>query len=175
MIHSSTLTQLYRDHWPRLVHTIAQRVTCLSTANDLAQEAYLRLLGQRDLAHETNLPAYLFRIGRNLVIDHQRKLTQPLINTTELHDDLPCSVAQPEQRAAARQECELLWAAMAELTQPIQRTLSLSLIEGVSHATIAVELGVTERTVQTYLRKGMAHCQRRLRDPLPSASRTSGS
>lgn len=128
----------------------------------------MRLLDQSDLACPSNPAAYLFRIGRNLAIDHQRRSGFQQTGEFPPEEELSCTAPEPGQQAVYREECEQLWAAIMELPHPVSRALVLGVIEGVSQAAIAEELGVTERTVRRYISKGMAHCQRRLRNPLPS-------
>lgn len=168
-LDSPLLADLYKKYRSRLISRIARLTGCRETAADLAQDAYMRLLDQTGVVCPSNPAAYLFRIGRNLAIDHQRRPDFRQYDETSFEEELPSSFSGPDQQAVYRQECEQLWMAIMELPRPVSRALVLSVIEGVSQAAIAEELGVTERTVRRYISKGMAHCQRRLRNPLPPA------
>jgi RNA polymerase sigma factor (sigma-70 family) len=74
MDHSSTcVSDLFLDHRETLVHTLFRIVGCRQTAEDLAQEAYIRVMSAAEDQHVTYLKAFLNQTARNLALDHLRK------------------------------------------------------------------------------------------------------
>lgn len=74
MGHSSAcVSDLFLDHRETLVHTLFRMEGCRQTAEDLAQEAYVRVMGAAESQHVTYLKAFLYQTARNLALDHLRK------------------------------------------------------------------------------------------------------
>jgi RNA polymerase sigma factor (sigma-70 family) len=97
--------ELYQSHNKRLLRFLAQRIrNATFNASDLAQEVYLRLsrIGRPQTIREPQ--AYLFRVARNVIFDHQLGLAATQAQEddyTESEEDLvaaPDPAAQLEQR-----------------------------------------------------------------------------
>lgn len=66
--------RLYRQHHPLLVRFLTRMTRCQHRAEDLAQVAWLKLLGARtrgicETTSEAELRAYLFTVARNAFLD----------------------------------------------------------------------------------------------------------
>ena len=121
------------------------------TAEDIVQEAYLRLLG---LAASDEAPTgarpWLFRVVRNLAIDERRSaarradpVAEPDILGTAALDDTPSLVEQREELAGALRE-------MAALPPRERRAIEMDQAGLGAHA-IATELGTTPNAVHQAL------------------------
>ena len=62
----------FRAHATELRSFLHRQLRNPETAADLAQETYLRLLRQPPRKPVLNLRGFIFKIARNLVIDHAR-------------------------------------------------------------------------------------------------------
>jgi RNA polymerase sigma-70 factor (ECF subfamily) len=155
------LVDLYKKHRSRLINSIARLIGCRETAADLAQEAYLRLLVQCNGTGIIHPEAYLFRVGHNLAIDHQRK---PFScgDFIPLDDELPCTLPQPDELAFLRQQCENLLDAILSMPASCREVFLLRKIDGLSYSEIASRLAISEKTVQRRLVLSMLHCNRRM-------------
>ena len=116
----------------------------LALADDLLQEAYLRMLRSgfkgEDDDHRKN---YLFRIASNLLRDHFRR-RKP--ETDQL----------PEQDESAGHDRAIhlrsdVGGAMAELTPRDRQMLWLAYVEGASHEEIAKALGLRTASIRSML------------------------
>ncbi len=68
-----SVNALYLEYRDALIHTVQGIVGCKQTAEDISQEAYLRLF-EAQQNQEVNYPKpFLFQIGKNLELDHLRK------------------------------------------------------------------------------------------------------
>lgn len=156
------LSRLFQDHRANIVDYLLHKVRCPDTAQDLSQEAYLRLLGKETLPHTDNLAGYLYRTAERLAIDFLRYDQRIGAQQVELDEFLECPRAQPEELHSLRQQCELLLDAIAALPSQCRHVLLLRKIDELSYADIARQLGISEKTVQRHLVKAMMHCHRRL-------------
>jgi RNA polymerase sigma factor (sigma-70 family) len=159
------IAELFLRHKEAIVDFLIQKVKCPDTAQDLSQEAYLRLLGKDGLTHTDNLPGYLFRTAERLSIDFIRHHQRSGAKTQALDDELTCPLIQPEDFAILSQQCELLLQAIASLPRQCRHILLLRKIDELSYAQIAGQLGISEKTVQRQLVKAMLHCHQLLIDP----------
>jgi RNA polymerase sigma-70 factor (ECF subfamily) len=111
-----------------------------------------------------NTPAYLFRVARNLKINHDRR--QRILSFAsdseaallELADEAP----SPERVLISRQELALVKAVLDELP-PVQRQVFiLSRIEGRTFADIGRTLGVAPQTAYGHMTRILVRLKLRL-------------
>lgn len=116
-------------------------------ADDLSQEAYLRLLrsslpADADIAHRRN---YLYRIATNLLRDRQRLFRKEQNTVITSPVTTPRSEALHDVHSALRQlrpaDRELLW---------------LAYVEGASHQEIAAMTGYTRLSIRPLLSRARA-------------------
>jgi RNA polymerase sigma factor (sigma-70 family) len=162
VIDHSQITLLFRQHREDILSFIRHKIQCPDTAQDLCQEAYLRLLKQDALTHTDNLTGYLFRTAERLTIDFLRYEQRIKSRAMDLDDSFVCPKIQPEALTIFRQQCELLLDAIAALPCQTRHVFLLRKIDDMSYADIGSQLGISEKTVQRHLVKAMLHCHRRL-------------
>lgn len=155
------LDTLFQRHAGDLAGYLRRQLPCPHLAEDLCQEVFLRL-GQHPEPTRLEEPrAYLFRIARNLLIDHHRRrrsrpLDQPL-DDPELC--LACPRSCPE-RDADRALCrKALDTALASLPPRLRQALIWHRLEGLTQAEIGRRLGVSERMAGRYVAQAIEHCQ----------------
>jgi len=158
------ISRLFISHREAIISFLIQRVRCPETAQDLSQEAYIRLLRQETVAHADNLTGYLFRTAERLAIDFLRHHQRTAQNAVPLDEALPCPNIQPEPLAILRQQCEILLDAIASLPIQCRQIFLLRKIDELSYGEIAAQLAISEKTVQRHLVKAMLHCHSRLQD-----------
>ncbi len=161
-VHHDQIADLFHSHRDAIVSFLIQRVKCPDTAQDLSQEAYLRLLGKDSLANTDNLTGYLFRTAERLSIDFIRSHQRTTARAQTLDDELLCPHPQPEESAILRQQCDALLQAIASLPGQCRHILLLRKIDELNYAEIATQLGISEKTVQRQLVKAMLHCHQML-------------
>lgn len=155
----SAFTTFYQQYQSQLIRRITRLVGCRETAADLAQEAYIRLLGQRDLSNILSLSAYLFRIAHNLAMDHQRDPTNK-IEYLLLDETLPCPLLPPHEIASLRQQCRLLLDTIAAMPPGCRDVFLLRKVDELSYSEISHRLNISEKTVQRRLVQAMLRCHR---------------
>jgi RNA polymerase sigma factor (sigma-70 family) len=130
-------------------------------AEDLVQEAYLRLLQHPEPASISNPRAYLYKVTANLGFDHHRK-ESVRGRYTEADEVEPDSLLSALPGPEALMEGELLLrnclAALTVLPEVYSHVFFLNRIDGLTHAEIADALQLPRRTVERYCAKALAHC-----------------
>jgi len=150
------LGPLYRRHRSELLAYLTRRVNCRETANDLLQDAFIRLMNS-ELAQIGNVRAFLYRIANNLSIDHARRNRVRGINDDHELDALTGD-ADPQNSAIAGNTLEHLQRLIDGLPSPTREVFLLARVEQLSYKEIAARLGIDARAVERHLNKAMAHC-----------------
>lgn len=126
---------------------------------DLRQEVYTRVYegaGRDGLPRST--AAYVFRITRNLLIDHARRarvVSFTLVAEIDELPDAPRNEWSPERETAARVELQLLAGALSALPPKCREVVRLRRVDGLSQREIALRLGIAEGTVEKHMTLGM--------------------
>jgi RNA polymerase sigma-70 factor (ECF subfamily) len=163
------------DHFHEPVHRyVAARVRRPSDAEDLAQLVFVKALEALPRYEQRGVPfgGWLFRLARNVVIDH--------IRTHREHVDLDALLeradqhAGPEAQVLARQEMDAVAAALAELTDEQRDAIALRFFAGLSAREAAVAMGKQEGTVRGIQFRAVAALRRRLGLEQPGAEAPAG-
>lgn len=152
---AETLSGRHRE----LVNYLRSRLPCNADAQDIAQEAYLRLLRLSDDRLIQHPEAYLFRIASNLV--HEFWLSSRTVTGDGATDpdELAADERRPEDIANQKQALDALGRAI-ELLPPIQQTtILLHRRDGKTYDEIAAELGISRDMVKKHLSKALARCR----------------
>ncbi len=158
------LKGLFQKHAKALHNFLLSKSRDPQLAADLTQESFLRLAEQRDGGRIDNSPAYLFRTASNLLIDHQRQQIRrktDLLGEDVLHE-VEAGGSSLDDITAARQGLERLQRAIAELPPRTQEIFRLNRLEGLTHAQVARQLGISDSSVQKHLARALAHVMERL-------------
>lgn len=144
------------------------RVYDREKAKDLTQECFLRawecLAEGQDIL---NLKAFIFRIARNLVIDHSRK-AKPV----SLDDLLDVGFAVPSalgsESILREVDASLLMAHLHRMEEPYREALMLRYLEGLGPQEIAEVCGEKENAVSVRINRGLKKLRAAF-DAAPSA------
>ena len=163
------LADIFRAQRKILIGLIYRIVGCPHTAEDLVQDAYLRVSDAAVLRDVTHLQPFLFQTARNLALDHvRRNRIRRGFMADGVDDQMMENVAarQPTQETACI-DAERLAAVeqtLAHLPDRAKRAFIMSRLEGLSHAAIAARLGVSPSTVYHDLRMALSACVAALGD-----------
>jgi RNA polymerase sigma factor (sigma-70 family) len=164
--NASSVEALFREHNHTLLRFLQSRLNNEADAREAAQESYVRLLQLDQENQPSFLRAYLFRIAANVATDVLRKRrTRGPVELAEAADQP--EPATQEERLAARQELDLVSAALAELPPRCREAFLLSRNEGWSTQQIGSHLNVTDRMVRLYLVRALEHIQLAVSRPTP--------
>lgn len=136
-------------------------------AEEVVQEAYLRLGEMASKQALARPGGYLARIVRNLAIDRlwrSRRENETFVPDGEAAlAHIVADQPSPEQMALANDEYARLEAALAELPDRMRIAVEMSRFGGAKLREIAEELGVSITAAHELVINGLAHCRSRLR------------
>lgn len=169
---ASGSTDLHANEGPTLLHTLinhrtalvkaAARITgCHSRAEDVVQDAYLRISRMAAVQPLNASLNYVFRIVRNLAIDHYRKqvMEQKYFISDEHDMNSAPLLANPESINADRQTLGCVDQALEQLPRRTRYAFLMYRIHGWQQKDIAVELGVSPTLVNFMIRDALVHCR----------------
>jgi RNA polymerase sigma-70 factor (ECF subfamily) len=154
----------WRKHWNRsLLLFLKQRVRARVDIDDLAQETYLRLLRARDLSDVHNPKAYLLRIAGHVVSEwHDQQSRQAA--SIELDENIFVDDRTPEFELSAAISHERVNEVLTSCSAMMRAVLLLRLRDERAYRDIARELGITDRQVKRYLKRGYASLRQAVED-----------
>jgi RNA polymerase sigma factor (sigma-70 family) len=144
---------LFRRHQQAVYLTAARVLRSPTDAEEIMQDTFLTLWNKRStitLVGESTLP-WLVTTARFLALNRHRATAR--IRSESLDDAAHLAVdgPLPEEAALAREQAELLDALIAEMPQVDQEILNLCLIDELSYAQAARQLGITHGAVRNRL------------------------
>lgn len=149
------------DQGERVERFLRTKLANPADAQDLAQEAYLRLLRVKDAQLIEDPVAYLFRIARNLVGELYTKLPPPADSVDDL--ELADHHANVEAETEREQQMDRLEEVLAHVHPKCRAAIILQRRDGLTVDEIAAELKLSRGMVKKHLAQGLARCRARLR------------
>ena len=151
---------LFRSHRRELLVFAGQR-TGGSLAEDLVQEAFLRMANHPNLDSIDNPRAFLFQTTSNLSIDlHRRQVLTDRYQCAEAEVEAEMGAVadhrqSPEQHLIRAQDLERLSAMLLELPDETRYAFVLNRIEGLSHAEVGQRLGISVRSSERHVSQAL--------------------
>jgi RNA polymerase sigma-70 factor (ECF subfamily) len=165
---AEAFAELFRRHWPRAHRAAWLVVHDAAAAEDIAQEAFLRLLHEvGDRRTPDNVRAWLYRVASNLVISRGRRQTVAVRWLSALGRQ-EVTHESPERVTIGRESHEGLQVALASLPRDTRVALLMA-AQGFSGQEIAAAVGRSEAATRTMLCRARLQLRERL-DP-PDAGR----
>jgi RNA polymerase sigma-70 factor (ECF subfamily) len=174
---ASAFATLMRRHIGRLYNFIARHTGNRATAEDLAQEVFLRVVERAaDFKHEARFTTWLYTIARNQCIDHLRKAS--LRRHPSLDDGGPGDEHAPlrdrlenqsagnsgERVAMDHQVKDRILASLAKLPDEQREVFLLREVSNLPFLEIAQITGVPENTVKSRMRYALERLREGLGD-----------
>lgn len=147
LVHERALTQYLQRCWPRV-----------DEVHDLRQEVYARVY-EAAAGHRPTAPkAFVFTTARHLLADRARR--GRVVSIEAVGDFEPSNVylideATPERWMGARQALRRLAEALDHLPDRCREVVWLRRVEELPQKDVAQRLGISARTVEKHLAKGM--------------------
>ncbi|MFC3050487.1 RNA polymerase sigma factor [Kordiimonas pumila] len=169
MSKTRNISQKMHPHWPvwkayapRLHRFLMSKLSSHDEAQDLMQEAYLRLIRIEKPELVRHPEAYLFRIASNLVGEMFLKKAQAPKEVAI--EDIAETNEEGDKGAFAhtvyiKQELKNLEDIFAELPPLYREVVMLRKRDGLSHAEIAERLEISPHTVHKYLTRALTECR----------------
>jgi RNA polymerase sigma factor (sigma-70 family) len=157
---------------------LAALVTMLdeSRAEEVLQEAAMRVYADLDSLETDYLEAYWFKIARNLAISRLRhyRVVERAKPELQLRAELAFEESDAWMQFETNWSRDHLLEAISALPPICKKVFFLRKIEGCSQREIAEELGISVNTVQNHLTQGMKLCREHLLALIGPMSEASG-
>jgi RNA polymerase sigma-70 factor (ECF subfamily) len=144
----TVIADLFEAYYDKVVRYIYIRISDQPEAEDLAGEVFLKALksmgSYRGSAEQ--LRFWIFKIARNIVIDHYRKMSKR--KTVNLDDVEISDGSNVEEMAEQRLQIGELTKAMKQLTEAQREVIGLRFFAGLSSAETAQVLGKSSGAVR---------------------------
>ncbi len=125
-------------------------------AEGVLHEIFLRIwIARERIDPEQSFSSYIFRIARNLVIDHLRSHVNRMTPIKEEALFTVDSTTDASRIAEEGQLDEWLNENLKKLPEQRRRVFIMSRMEGLSYKQIAEKLDITENTVDTQIRRAL--------------------
>lgn len=145
------ITEYYEEYRQSVFFYICRRIENRSDAEDLIQDAFLRLLEYRMMIRRDTLKYFLFTIVRNLLNDYLRRYYKRQEIDRYLYDTLPVTTVEPESRMVADELRRLESRRVSALPEQRRKVYIMSRFQDKSAEDIAEELKLSRRTVENHL------------------------
>lgn len=162
MSKDEKITSVYMRLRSRLARAVLG-IAPPSEIEDIIQETYVRACQASRQATIKQPRAYLFRVARNLALDHvKRAETRLAVSREEVGEGAIVEAAQLRDAtldgAVSSNDFTAFCEAVRRLPQQQRRAFVLKKVYGYSQREIASEMQLSEKTVERHIALGMARC-----------------
>lgn len=162
---TSLVEALFKRYRRSLLWYLARLVPNRADAEDVAQEAFMRLLGAEQLESDPRRARnYLFATATNLVRDNFRRKTARGDGAHVTVDDLQIETDEPEVARildAERGRC-IIDGALRDVSPRPREAFLLYVQQELTYECIALRLGVSKKTIERDVTRTFALCRARL-------------
>ena len=153
----SSLHSLYADHHGWLYAWLCKKLQNRADAADMTQDTFLRVLNSPQLERLQEPRAFLCTVAKRILCSFWRRheLEQSYLSALA---SLPEPVAPSEEEyALVREALEAIDRLLDGLPGNVRHAFLLNRLEGLPHAQIAAELGVSLATVERWIKRALTH------------------
>ena len=160
---SVPLETLYRRHWAELCRYIGRVYGAgPPSPEDVAQQAFMRLVASGTTTDIHSPKAFLFRSARNVVIDEHRKAAtqRGLIAGLAETDKIVSDDLHPERVLTAKERLAVVSATIEAMRPERRRSFLLHRLRHLSFVEIARQTGYSEAGVKKHVAQALDEIER---------------
>lgn len=172
----SRLNEIFRERRRALERFVTRYLRNPEDAEDVAQEAFLRVYAAEVGGQTPASEALLYTVARNLALSELRRRTSRATDGTgDLDDlDLPDASPNPEMQLQQRQMIRSIEEAMKEMPPRCLEAFRLRKIDGLSQADIAERMAISPKTVERHITLALQLCNEAMADKRQRPRRQAG-
>jgi RNA polymerase sigma-70 factor (ECF subfamily) len=158
-LDSQQLQRYYTEHHSWVHAWLKQRLGNTHDAADLAHDVFVRLLVKpRRFDSDNHARAYLHTMSRHVCVDFWRRRELERAWREVLAGRPQSWAPSEEHQAIILETLQQVYAMLARLPEKVARCFVLVQVQGMGYREAAQVLGVTERSVTSYMAKAMFQC-----------------
>ena len=148
-------SQIYDEHIDKVYRFVFFKVSNETLAQDITSETFTRLWKEIVSDKEVRNPSgFLFRVAKNMVIDHYRAKGQNPIILDNL-DTVLDSNQDIEKKAAEKDDMRIVTAALGKLNEDSRLAVSMYYIEQEPISEVAKTLNRSQGATRVLIHRGM--------------------
>ena len=158
----SVISRIFLEHSQFLKKFLTRFLNREQDIEDVAQEAYLKAYSAEQDRGEIEYPkAFLFSIAKNLALNELNRKSRQMTGYIEECGDTVVleASANTENTVEAQESLGIYCEAVAALPEKCRHVYLLRKVHGLTHRTIADNLGISLSTVEKHLRIGALSCR----------------
>lgn len=158
------LAILFERHHVKLYNYFLRLTGNKTNSEDLAQDVFFRILKYRaSYRRESKFTTWMYRIGRNVHIDHLKK-NKDAVPLEDLWNEEPAADARPDQKAGIEQDTAFLHKALSLLPPAKREILVLSRFQEMKYDDISNVLGCSLASVKTRVHRAIKELRKTYMD-----------
>ncbi len=163
---SEVTGRAFQKYNESLVRYLSVRLCSRRDAEEVAQEAYARMLKLDESDTISHMQAYLFKIASNIAIDRMRSQgRQPQhLSFDVIGDGIPAPAVAVDRIVGAQEQLSLIKEIVAELPPKCRQAFLLYKFNDHSYREIADQMQLTESMIRKYVLRAIVYCRSRLDD-----------
>ena len=147
------IEKLYDNHYPEIFRFCSRMIKNKQDAEELANETFVKAYFHYDSSLKTSFRTYIFKLAKNLCIDHRRSKRQKQTEiTNSLTDDILIELNNEFQQ---KEQLEMLDYCLDKLKAEEKIAIRLSYIEGFVYKDIAEIIDKSISTVKNRIEAGL--------------------
>lgn len=155
--------QFFQQNYDSLVRFLAFKFSNTDEAQDLAQDAFYKVMKVKNAEELQHARAYLFQTASNLALNRIRtQKRQDLYQRNSIdmrEEEAEGMIASPERAAQARQQLQQVEDALNELPRKCRLAFLMHRSRNMTYQQIALELEVSVSTVEKYMIAALDKCR----------------
>ena len=149
--HSDYVGGLFRSHYDWLCGRLHRHLDSRAHAEDIAADTFVQLLASADRLPIRQPRALLTTIAQRLMYQLWRRRDLERAYLDALDIDATCTASSPEELAQTLEALQAVDQLLDRLPAKVKATFLLSRLNGLTYPQIAVELGISQRSVSDYM------------------------
>lgn len=160
------VSRMFCEHNEALLRFLRARLPSAQDAEEVAQEAYVRMLRLDDTDTISHLQAYLFRIAANIAVDRNRQQKRKPYEEkgAKLWDSLPSALPSLDDSVLSKEKLTLLGGIISELPPKCRMAFMLYKFKDMSYSDVAEKMQLSESMIRKYVLKAIIYCRERLEE-----------
>lgn len=148
------IEEAFKEYYSVILQYVTFRITCKQEAEDLVQDAFVRLMEYDNMLQESTIQSFLFITARNLVTDYLRRYYRKPEMVSYIYEGIPQSDCSPEGETVVKDLLMLERHKLSAFPQQRQKIYFMSRYEEKTLGEISEELQLSPRTVENHLLTG---------------------
>ncbi|NGF55555.1 RNA polymerase sigma-70 factor [Parapedobacter sp. SGR-10] len=159
------LAELFDRYFPKVYALTSRNIKDSMAAEELAMDLFFKLWQKREQITITdNVPAYLLRSAKNMVINHLQKQTIVCVPVDALHEESLVAPVQADQGILTTEIEHNYRNALDGLSPQRREVFVLSREENLTYSEIAERMDLSVNTVKNYITAALTDMRKSMSD-----------